>query len=189
MQSEEAPAAVSVRKLLSHDTHHLPLFKRAAARVERTEVLLDVGAGIRPQQMVYCKQHVCVEPHGEYADLLEQKGYAVLRTTAVQALLRWRGQLDTIIALDVIEHMARAEGERFRDLAQQRARQQVVVFTPLGFMKQECDDAPVDPWGMQGQLWQTHRSGWTPADFPGWECFEDKNFNDGAGAFFAIWHA
>lgn len=177
------------RKLLFHDTHELALFKRTRAHVRPAEILLDVGAGIRPQQMIYCKQHLCAEPHDEYADLLAHHGYTVLRMTGVQALERWRGPLDTVVALDVLEHMERAEGERFVRLAVERAARQVVILTPLGFMPQDGGregDLTVDPWGMQGQQWQKHRSGWRPEDFPGWTCEIDRNFNDGHGAFFAV---
>lgn len=174
--------------LLVHDAGEQPLFQLAAKHVRPCEVLLDVGAGIRPQRMIECKQHVCIEPHGEYADVLQESGFTVVRATGVQALDRWKGQVDTIIAIDVLEHMAREEGERFVLLAKAKARQQVVLFTPLGFFPQDGGDK-VDPWGLQGQHWQKHRSGWLPKEFPGWTCLVDKKFNSGAGAFFAIWDA
>ena len=50
-------------------------------------------------------------------------------------------------------------------LALAKARQQVVVFTPHGFHKQEYVKGEKDAWGMNGTYWQTHRSGWTPEDF------------------------
>ena len=180
--------ADAVLELLHHNTKEHPLFERAAGMVQPCETLLDVGCGIRPQNLVPCKQHLCVEPHFEYADALEQNGFEVIRSTANEALSHADG-VDTIVALDVIEHMTREEGEAFIQLALSKARKQVVIFTPLGFIPQSGGDY-VDPWGLQGQKWQEHKSGWTPEDFEGWECITDAVFHtrDGKtyGAFFAI---
>ncbi len=41
------------------------------------------------------------------------------------------------------------------------ATQQVVLYTPYGFVEQTHDE-----WGLGGEEWQTHRSGWLPKDFP-----------------------
>jgi hypothetical protein len=176
-------------RLLAHDTKNLPLFQRAARMVTACDDLLDVGCGIRPQNLVPCKRHVCAEPHGEYADVLEQNGFDVIRATANDAISQC-DRFDTIVALDVIEHMTREDGERFIDLAQHSVRRQVVVFTPLGFMPQDGGNG-VDAWGMQGQQWQAHRSGWTPDDFAGWNTITDAAFHQRNGktygAFFAIY--
>lgn len=175
--------------LLPHSTRK-KLFRQAAGWVRRVDIVLDVGAGIRPQGLVPCERHVCAEPHGEYADALAAAGYVVIRARATAALGQM-GPVDTVVALDVIEHMEREEGEAFLAAAVRKARHQVVVFTPLGFMPQDGTNGPsgaTDPWGLQGQHWQAHRSGWTPADFPGWRCVVDAHFHKKHrhGAFFAI---
>jgi len=175
-------------KLLPHDTVTLPLFKKAAPLMRACNVLLDIGSGIRPQNMVKCAKHICVEPHAEYADVLEQNGIQVIRETA-NAALDAAKDVDTIVALDVIEHMTRGEGEAFIAKALAVAKQQVIIFTPLGYMPQS-GGGDKDPWGMRGQAWQKHQSGWTPEDFPGWKWLVDTAFHlrDGKtyGAFFAI---
>jgi hypothetical protein len=177
-------------KLRPHDTKQLPLFQQAAHLVRPCGTLLDIGCGIRPQNLVTCERHTCVEPHFEYADALEQNGFAVIRSEANDAIKEGAERFDTIVALDVIEHMTREDGERFIELAKGNAKQQVVIFTPLGFMPQDGGDA-TDPWGMQGQEWQQHRSGWTPYDFIGWKIVTDPAFHhrNGVtyGAFFAVY--
>lgn len=159
-----------------------PLFRSAAACVSHGGVLLDIGAGIRPQKIVRADSHVCVEPFAPYADHLEAIGYTVKRCRARDAL-NASETVDHIVMLDVIEHMERQDGEAVLRLAQEKARQ-VVVFTPLGFVAQEGD-----AWGMGGDDWQRHRSGWLPEDFPGWTVLVDPSFHASkkAGAFFAIW--
>ena len=62
------------------------------------------------------------------------------------------GAFDACIALDVIEHLTKEEGNQFLKQLERIARKKVVVFTPNGFMPQgntEVGD------------YQKHMSGWT----------------------------
>jgi len=125
------------------------------------ETVLDIGAGVRPMQWYKPARHICVEPHGEYADRLAAAGYEVVRQTALEALQEPR-EGHAVYLLDVIEHMDKDEALEVIALAQ-RGAAQVVIFTPYGFMEQGDD-----LWGLSGEYWQTHRSGWLPEEFPGW---------------------
>jgi len=154
------------------------------------ETVLDLGAGLRPMQWYRARRHICVEPHGPYATLLRGGGYEVRLETADQCLrtLSAAGQtVDAIYLLDVLEHMERDEGGRVLALARAVARCQVVVYTPQGFMAQEHD-----VWAKGGEHWQTHRSGWTPGDFTGWEIsiprLFDSNGHVVTEGFFALWN-
>jgi len=167
--------------LIPHKGMKYLLFQKAAGLLRPCDVLLDVGCGLRPQTMVKSKRHVCLEPHGEYADALVAQGYEVIREKAPEGLIK----ADIIMALDVIEHMEKEDGLKFIDRCMELGKQ-VVIFTPLGFMPQE-ETGPVDGWGLQGQEWQRHRSGWLPEEFPGWTHFIDTDFHKGQGAFFAIY--
>lgn len=162
------------------------LFAEAGSSIQHSDFVLDVGAGIRPQQLINAVRHICVEPHKEYADYLRGEGYDVLESTALDALSKI-DELDTVVMLDVIEHMPKDEGIDVIELCKQKAKQ-IVIFTPLGFCKQEYKDGDKDAWGMNGTEWQTHRSGWMPEEFDGWIVHVDKTFHDvRGGAFFAIW--
>lgn len=131
------------------------------------ETVLDIGPGIRPMGWYKPKRHICFEPHGPYADALEAAGYEVWRVTALEALKALRRRHGTyhaaIYMLDVIEHMDRDVGEEVLLMALALSPIQVVVATPVGYLPQEGD-----AWDMGGDHWQKHRSGWMPADFPGW---------------------
>jgi len=66
------------------------------------------------------------------------------------------GGVDCIVALDFIEHLQKERGQAFLSEIERAADKQVIVFTPVGFQPQE----PYD-----GNEFQRHRSGWTPAEF------------------------
>lgn len=160
--------------LIAHD------LKRPHA-LQELPTVVDVGAGLRPMQWFKPWRHVCIEPHSPYADRLRGAGYIVVNETAEAGLKHLRpGTIDAIYLLDVIEHMERSEGHRIIALALAAQPLQIVLYTPNGYLEQEGSP---DPWGAEfgGDLWQKHRSGWTPADFPGWE------IELYAKSFFATW--
>jgi hypothetical protein len=176
------------------------LFGKARARLATPEVALDIGCGIRPQQLVTPHVHVCCEPFPEYARYLLDK----VQSTLVVLQLSWAQALDvlpeksvdSVFLLDVIEHLEKEEGSRLLAATERITRGQIVVFTPLGFMPQPRTGAP-DAWGLGGDEVQEHKSGWTPDDFDhSWEIVASKDFHktdahgrslpDPFGAFFAI---
>jgi hypothetical protein len=141
------------------------------ARVEPARVVVDVGPGIRPQTILSPAIHLCVEPFEPYLSRLREDVGNDPRFVFLNAT--WDGVLplmpdhsvDTVVALDVIEHLGRSGGRKLLEHSVRIARQQVVVFTPLGFYRQSYRHRGTDRWGMQGGRWQTHRSGWSPDDF------------------------
>jgi hypothetical protein len=177
--------------ILTYEPDEIALYLKVRPFLKRANVLLDIGAGVRPQRFVECKRHVCIEAHGEYCDVLRENGYETIQALVPDGLIGLDiGNIDTAIAVDVIEHLPKGDG--FMLLSEmQRMAKQAVIFTPLGYMPQD-GGKDVDPWGYQGQFWQKHRSGWTPDDFHGWRCFVDEDFHtrergSKAGAFFAVW--
>jgi len=182
--------------------------KRALAGLLRRSVLparvaLDVGCGIRPQTLVWPDLHICVEGHDEYVEYLrarcsESPRYMVMHSSWKDALrIMPSNSVDTVFALDFIEHLTKGEGFEFLAQAERVARRQVVLFTPLGYFPQSYEeDHETDRWGMHGGYWQTHRSGWTPEDFPaGWEFIACRDYHthdrhgrldEAAGCFWAI---
>jgi hypothetical protein len=153
--------------------------------VMHASVALDIGCGIRPQTLVWPDFHICVEIHDEYVKYLQERcsaspRYLVLHSSWKDALrIMPSRSVDTVFALDFIEHLTKGEGFDFLAQAERVARRQVILYTPLGYFPQSYE-APdeTDRWGMHGGYWQTHRSGWTPEDFPaGWEIIACRDYH------------
>lgn len=187
-----APSAA--RELVWHQQHLLQA--EAGKRILPAETVLDLGAGIRPQQFIKPRVSLIVEPHDEYLVHLKHDlagTSSVIIGTSALTCMAWLPDrcVDTVFMLDVLEHMSRENGEACLAEALRIARSQIVVFTPLGFMPQSYGPGELDAWGMNGRAWQTHRSGWDPEDFPGWEILGCRDFHRNAagqvyGAFYAI---
>jgi len=149
------------------------------------QTVADIGVGIYPQKFLVPKVHICVDAYGPYLDELRKRlgrdpRYVYLHATWDRALpLLPDESVDTVFALDFLEHLEKEEGRRFLDEAARVARSQVIVFTPLGFYPQSYEPGDEDRWGMHGGRWQTHRSGWEPGDFDdGWEFVACADFHD-----------
>lgn len=152
------------------------------------ETVLEIGPGIYPQTWVKGRSYQAIEPYGEYVDVLRAQGVDVWRATAQEwAADPFINATDVLIMTDTIEHLTKADGLTVLKAAQLVAGA-IVVMTPLGYYPYD-GGGDMDAWGMQGQSWQTHRSGWTPADLPGWWAVSvDPTFHGpDAGAFVAVW--
>lgn len=176
---------------------HLNLLVRPA------EVVLDLGSGVRPQTLIQPRLHICCEPHAEYVTFLQDligndPGFLIIQATALECLrLLPARSVDSICLIDLIEHLPRPEGEILLAECARVARQQIILFTPLGFMPQEYERDEEDGWGFRGSRWQQHRSGWVPEDFnASWTILacrdfhkingKGESFDPPHGAFWAI---
>ena len=148
-----------------------------AGKIQDVDVVLDLGPGICPQRWVEAGVHICVDAHRPYLERLKRESaddprYALLNAPWDQVIgMLPDKSVDSVFALDFIEHLEKPDGFRMLREAERVARRQIVVFTPHGFFPQSYDDArKPDRWGMDGGYWQTHRSGWAPEDFgDGWD--------------------
>lgn len=131
-----------------------------------TVTVLDVGCGIRPQQIVPAERSVGVDIHQPYLDTLHGDYICSDWRPALRSFKR--DAFDLVIALDFIEHLYRRDGHQFLSAAK-RVGKAVAIFTPLGPFPQPYVRGEPDGWGMDGGYWQAHRSAWTPEDFDGWE--------------------
>lgn len=137
--------------------------------------ILDIGGGIRPQDIIEGETTV-LEPHAGYREWLaaNRPDVKVVEGEWQDALYLFAPRsFDHITILDVIEHLPKDEGLRLLTATLELARESVTVFTPYGFMPQEPSEDGIDAWGLHGGEWQRHRSGWTPDDFDGWHIWRD----------------
>lgn len=147
--------------------------------------VLDIGCGIRPQTLLKDPPiHICCEPCPEYVGYL-QKNVMPEHKNLIVLNLDWDAvveafperSVDTVVITDVIEHLTREDGKRLLALTETIARNQVVVFTPLGLLPQE-HDSDIDAWGLHGGAWQAHKSGWLPDDFDDtWTIYASDDFH------------
>lgn len=171
-------------------------------KINKVDVVLDIGCGIMPQRYVRPLVHICCEPFAQYVEHLKAKTNDELDRQYIIIKADWReavekiphGSVDSIFLIDVVEHLEKEEGLRLLKLTEKIARRQIVLFTPLGFMPQEHPDGK-DAWGMEGGEWQEHKSGWMPEDFDeSWDIYacEDYHVTDNRGVplekpFGAFW--
>jgi hypothetical protein len=177
--------------------------EKAKLQIKRTEIVLDIGCGIYPINFFIPKLHIMVEPWSEYVDILKNR-YAkdsrvlIFQAGAIEVLKTLSDDsVDSVFLLDVIEHLEKEQGEELLSEIERVATQQIVVFTPLGFMPQHVENNKLDRWGLSGGDYQEHKSGWLPEDFaddwtfhvcPEFHKFDDQGekLNNPFGAFYAI---
>jgi hypothetical protein len=123
--------------------------------------LLDVGCGESSPVQHFAAEiphRIGVDAHAPSIELSRQRGihndYRVMDMLAIGEGFGARS-VDCVVALDVIEHLEKADGYRLLDMIEEIARKRVVVYTPNGFVPQ-----PAEP----GNEWQLHRSGWTATE-------------------------
>ena len=89
---------------------------RAGLQLART--VLDVGPGIRPQTLLSPDVHICVEPYEPYVarlrnELADDSRFLFLNAGWDRVLPIFADQsIDSVVALDVIEHLERRDGQR-----------------------------------------------------------------------------
>jgi hypothetical protein len=171
--------------------------------IKETEVILDIGPGIYPFNAFVPKLHILIEPWSEYVEILKSRftgdhGALIIKNDGLSFTKTLSdNSVDSSILVDVIEHMDKDIGFELIEELERITREQIVIFTPLGFMPQHVSNDKSDRWGLSGGELQQHLSGWTPEDFGlGWNFYICKKFHefddDGNpmdkpfGAFYAI---
>jgi glycosyltransferase involved in cell wall biosynthesis len=180
------------------------LLNNIVNQLKKVDVILDIGCGIIPQNFIKPKVHICCDPFKQYLELLKDninngkdRSYVFINASWSEVIKIFpEKSIDSIFILDVVEHLNKDEGIKLLKETEKIAREQIVIFTPLGFLPQKHPDGK-DAWGLEGSKWQEHKSGWLPEDFDdSWEIHAAKEFhyeNDfyikfpkPYGAFFAI---
>jgi hypothetical protein len=162
--------------------------------LDKPLVMLDLGAGVRPFTLLSPEIHIIVEMFEPYLRIMQSKPYhnTVLIQDDVVKFCKQQNSnsIDTVIINDVIEHLSREDGEILIQELMRITSNQILVFTPNGFMEmheQECTHG----WQILGNSAQNHISGWEPGDFNNWDVITCDDYHkeigyDG-GAFAAIY--
>jgi hypothetical protein len=127
--------------------------------VGHCDTMLDVGCGVSSpvQQFARKLKHtVGFDAHQPAIDAARAAGihhdYVCADVRELDRHFAPRS-FDCVVALDLIEHLEKADGLQLLDSIERIARKRVIVFTPNGFV-------PQGAYG--GNDFQIHRSGWTP---------------------------
>jgi GT2 family glycosyltransferase/glycosyltransferase involved in cell wall biosynthesis len=180
------------------------LFNLVKEKIYPANIIADIGCGIRPQEFIKPKYHICIEPHNQYIEYIKNnktnENYSFINVDWEKAVkILPDNSIETIFLLDVIEHLEKEIALKLLEETKRIITKQIIVFTPLGFIEQKHEDDK-DAWGLDGGKWQEHKSGWLPEDFgEGWEFYvcEDFHSHDNLGnkydnpkgAFFAIYNS
>jgi len=159
-----------------------------ADHIQKVDVVLDIGCGIRPQTFFEPQLHICCEPHPEYVQILQNRfaGFSnivILQGTAQEVVgVMPDRSVDSVFLIDVIEHLEKDDGHQLLLECERIARRQIILFTPLGFMQQDYETGDIDGWGLRGGEWQVHKSGWTSDDFElSWDILASQAFHSISG--------
>jgi hypothetical protein len=143
-----------------------------------SESILDIGSGIGVLLEQYAARFiVALDIHRPY---LEKRVYTSSRIIPINADAQDINRLflpktfQMVTLVDTIEHFTKQDGLELLKKAELVARDRVIIFTPRGFFPQS-----VDHYGLSGEKYQTHYSGWEPEEFAklGYEVTVLKNFH------------
>jgi hypothetical protein len=125
------------------------------------DTILELGCGRNSPvlQVGLGKRTVAFDIWQPYVTMHQQRGsYLACVCKDILAMGYPEKAYDAVVICDVLEHLRREEVVR-RDLfalMEKAARKKVIIFTPNGFMENDCVDD--DPY-------QAHVSAWEPADY------------------------
>ncbi|MDQ7092664.1 class I SAM-dependent methyltransferase [Desulfosporosinus sp. PR] len=129
-----------------------------------SNTVLDVGCGMGATlKGLRCPFKIGVDAHRPYlekADLGEQFIKINYRAERISELFLPKS-LDSVTLIDVIEHLDKEIGLDVLRQVEEIAVKKVIVFTPRGFFHQN----DFDHYGLGGEAYQRHRSGWEVEDF------------------------
>ena len=152
---------------------------------KQVDTLMDIGCGNHPQDFIpVTKWFYTVDPN----PTIDKGLYWHINGTWQHPAMNFmrNNPIHTVTLMDVVEHLEKCEALQLLRETQKHV-QQIVVFTPLGFMDQDDGE------------WNSHRSGWMPGDFgKGWKVhifpdfhwcdFKGRVFPEPKGAILAIWN-
>ncbi|MHB1651442.1 MAG: methyltransferase domain-containing protein [Desulfitobacteriaceae bacterium] len=141
--------------------------------------LLDVGCGVGATlKEMSCPVKIGVDAYRPYlVNAVPSREFIKIHLAAEHlSEIFLPNSLDCVTLIDVIEHFEKEVALSVLSQAEAIATQKVIVFTPRGFFRQE----EVDHYGLGGESFQRHRSGWEVADFQelGYDVIIFKRFHD-----------
>ena len=126
--------------------------------------VLDVGCGVGTTLREFrCPIKIGVDAHRPYLEKAKYGEPFILLNVSAEHLseIFLQKSLDSVTLIDVIEHLEKEVGFEVLRQAEKIASKKVILFTPRGFFQQK----EFDHYGLGGESFQRHRSGWEVEDF------------------------
>jgi SAM-dependent methyltransferase len=126
--------------------------------------VLDVGCGVGATLTEFCCPiKIGVDAHRPYLEHAKYGEQFIKINFMAERLseLFLPKSLDSVTLIDVIEHFEKEVAWNVLRQVEKIAAKRVIVFTPRGFFPQ----IEVDHYGLGGESYQRHRSGWEVEDF------------------------
>ena len=129
-----------------------------------SRTVLDIGCGVGETLKDFsCPIKIGVDAHRPYLENAKDGEQFIKLNFMAERLseLFLPKSLDIVTLIDVIEHLEKGVALDVLRQVEEIAAKKVIVFTPRGFFQQ----LDVDHYGLGGESYQRHRSGWEVEDF------------------------
>ncbi|AET66064.1 hypothetical protein Desor_0355 [Desulfosporosinus orientis DSM 765] len=144
--------------------NHKDILNKINELLSGFNTVLDIGCGVGETLGQFCCPiKIGVDTHRPYLENTkpgEQFVKINYRAERLSELFLPRS-LDCVTLIDVIEHFEKNVAWDVLRQAEEIAAKRVIVFTPRGFFQQ----LDIDHYGLGGESFQRHRSGWEINDF------------------------
>ncbi|MDR3602253.1 MAG: class I SAM-dependent methyltransferase [Desulfosporosinus sp.] len=134
------------------------------ALLVNSSTVLDVGCGVGVTLKEFCCPiKIGVDAHRPYLENANSGEQFIKLNFKAERIseLFLPNSLDSVTLIDVIEHFEKGIALDVLRQVENIAAKKVIVFTPRGFFQQ----IDVDHYGLGGESYQRHRSGWEVEDF------------------------
>lgn len=134
--------------------------------VKPAGTVVNIGCGGKKQDYVNARKVIGIDP--VYPKSIEHLDEFIIGTWGSERVLLEKMFPDTVILVDVVEHLDHEIALKLLDHTKWCVKKQIVLFTPYGFLEQNDTE----------NYWNTHRSAWYPQDFgKGWQVFVFPHFH------------
>lgn len=140
---------------------NLKIFPNLRSELEKAilpcSTLLDLGCGANSPIKYFSEKFQCIGIDLYEKSINESKKKKIHNEYCQMDVLKIEenfkpNSFDCVVALDLIEHLTKEDGNKLIRAMERISKKKVVIFTPNGYHPQgECD---VNPWNV-------HKSGWT----------------------------